>query len=58
MYSQSELKISDFVCHDRFELGSYLSCMFQQFYGSVPKRPEDETVKQSLNHKVTERLKS
>ncbi|HZG73324.1 MAG TPA: hypothetical protein VEY51_17450 [Chondromyces sp.] len=52
MYSERELKLSDFICNDRFELGSYLSYMFQQFYGNALDHPENKNVEQLLSNKV------
>ncbi|WP_191090822.1 hypothetical protein [Niallia endozanthoxylica] len=32
MYKESEIKFSDFVGYDQFELNAYLSYLFHRFY--------------------------
>ena len=44
MYRESKLRFSDFVYNDRFELNSYLSYMFHQFYNNVPNQLEDKMI--------------
>lgn len=43
---ESKLTLSDFVNKDRFELNSYLTYLFHQFYDNVPDQSEDKMVKQ------------
>lgn len=44
MDRESELTFSNFISNDRFELNSYISYMFYQFYDNVPNHSEDKIV--------------
>jgi|tagenome__1003787_1003787.scaffolds.fasta_scaffold6805729_1 hypothetical protein len=44
MYRESELTFSDFVYNNRFELNSYISYIFHQFYDNVPNQSEDKMI--------------
>jgi hypothetical protein len=54
MYRESELKFSEFVDRDRFELSTYLSHLFHQFHDKVSNQPKDKKVK---NHQYKNSIK-
>lgn len=55
MLKESKLTLTDFVYKERFELNSYLTYLFQQFYDNVPNQSEDKMVNQLNYIKLKER---
>ncbi|WP_257349774.1 hypothetical protein [Pseudalkalibacillus decolorationis] len=45
MSRESKLTLANFVDQDRFELNSYLTYLFQQFYDNAPDQPDDKLIK-------------
>jgi hypothetical protein len=48
MSRKNKPQLSDFVSGDRFELNSYLTYLFQQFYDYTPNHLEDKMIKQLI----------
>jgi hypothetical protein len=46
MLRENKLRLSDFVYENRFELNSYLTYLFHQFYDGIPDQSEDKMIKQ------------
>lgn len=46
MKNNTKLSLSDFINKDRFELNSYISYLFHQFYYENDNRSKDKIVKQ------------
>lgn len=42
MYRESEMKFSDFVDYDQFELNAYISYLFHRFYDFTSNRSEEK----------------
>ncbi|MGM0875337.1 MAG: hypothetical protein ACQEWV_11140 [Bacillota bacterium] len=49
MQRENKLVLSDFVNGDRFELNSYLTSLFNQYYTDVRDQSGDKMVKQEIN---------
>ena len=47
VYRESKLKLSDFICNDRFVLNSYLSYLFDKFNDNVGHQSEDKMIPSS-----------
>ncbi|USK86891.1 hypothetical protein [Peribacillus asahii] len=45
MSTENKLRLSDFVQEDRFELNSYLTYLFHQFYRDASGQLDDEKVR-------------
>jgi hypothetical protein len=48
MSRENKLVLSDFVYGDRFELNSYLTYLFNQFYEDLPKKLENNMINQLI----------
>ncbi|MDQ0243331.1 hypothetical protein J2S09_000867 [Bacillus fengqiuensis] len=46
MWRENKPMLSDFIYEDQFELNSYLSYLFNQFYYDIPDQSEDKMIKQ------------
>jgi hypothetical protein len=48
MSRENKQGLSDFVSGDRFELNSYLTYLFNQFYEDLPKHLENNMINQLI----------
>jgi len=47
MYKENEIKFSDFVDYDQFELNAYLSYLFHRFYNHDSNWSEEKRLQSS-----------